>query len=136
MKKRVRAPYIAARLVNGRPLDEPFTEFAKRAGIPNTWTVKNLCNMEDLKCGMLYKICKAFGYQVMIYNPTPPEGLESIYVLGTDKCPISPRENKGYFGLRRDAYTGTIYRVPKKYKRKKKVNIKTFKEVKHNGKEG
>ena len=130
MKKRIRAPYIAARLVNGRPLDEPFAEFAKRAGIPNTWTVKNLCKMEDLKCGMLYKLCKALGYQVMIYNPTPPEGLESIYVIGTDKCPIPPRENKGYFGLRKDAYTGAIYRVPKKYKRKKKVNIKTFKEVK------
>lgn len=86
--------------------------------------------MEDLKCGMLYKLCKALGYQVMIYNPTPPEGLESIYVIGTDKCPIPPRENKGYFGLRKDAYTGAIYRVPKKYKRKKKVNIKTFKEVK------
>lgn len=136
MKKKIRATYIAARLINGRPLDEPFTDFAKRAGIPRALTVKKLCEMEDIKCGLLYKICKAFGYQVMIYNPTPPSGLESIYVLGTDKCPIQPRENKGCFGLRRDSYTGTIYRVPRKYKKKRKVEVKTFREVNHNGKEG
>lgn len=136
MKKCIRATYIAARLVNSRPLDEPFSDFAKKVGIPGTWTVKNLCDMEDLKCGMLYKICKAFGYQIMIYNPKPPEGLESLYVVGTAKSPISPRENKGYFGLRRDAYTGDIYRVPRKYRKKRKAEVKTFREVKSNGEEG
>ena len=136
MKKSIRATYIAERLINSRPLDEPLSEFTRRVGIPSTLTVKNLCDREDTGCGLLYKICKAFGYQIMIYNPTPPEGLESIYVVGTAKSPISPRENKGYFGLRKDAYTGDIYRVPKKYKRKKKVNVKTFREVKSNGTEG
>ena len=129
MKKSIRATYIAARLINGRPIDEPFGEFARRVGISDKLTVKKLCDMDDIKCGLLYQICKAFGYQIMIYNPNPPEGLESMYVVGTAKCPISPRENKGYFGLRRDAYTGTIYRVPRKYKKKKRVKVKTFREV-------
>lgn len=130
MKKCIRATYIAARLINGRPLDEPLSDFIKRSGVPSSWTVKRLCEMDDIRCGLLYKVCKALGYQVMIYNPKPPEGLESIYVLGTSKCPIPPRENKGCFGLRRDSYTGTIYRVPRKYKKKRKVEVKTFREVK------
>lgn len=129
MKKCIRATYIAARLINGRPLDEPLSDFIKRSGVPSSWTVKRLCEMDDIRCGLLYKVCKALGYQVMIYNPKPPEGLESMYVLGTSKCPIPPRENKGYFGLRRDTYTGAIYRVPRKYRKKRKVKVKTFREV-------
>lgn len=132
MKKCIRATYIAARLINNRPADETVESFARRIGVPSSLTVKKLCDMEDIKCGLLYRICKAFGYQIMIYNPNPPEGLEQMYVVGTAKCPIPPRENKGYFGLRKDEYTNTIYRVPRKYKRKKKVAVKTFKEVKHN----
>lgn len=134
MKKCIRATYIAARLINGRPEDETFDAFAKRIGISRTLTVKRLCDMEDIKCGLLYRICKAFGYQIMIYNPNPPEGLEQMYVVGKDKCPIPPREHKGYYGLRKDAYTNTIYRVPRKYKKRKKITPKIFREVNSNAK--
>ena len=117
MKKCIRATYIAARLINSRPDDETFDAFAQRIGISRTLTVKKLCDMDDMKCGLLYRICKAFGYQIMIYNPNPPEGLEQMYVVGKEKSPIAPKD-KGIHKLRKDEYTNTIFRVPRKYKKK------------------
>lgn len=123
MKKGIRATYIAARLINNRPDHESCEALCKRIGLNCTHTVDSMMNRKDISVGILYRLCKAFGYQIMIYNPKPPHGLDSIYVVGTAKSPISDRELKGKCHITRDAYTGEVYRVVRKYKRKKKKNF-------------
>lgn len=130
--KAMRATYIMARLLNNIPNDEPYESFAARNGLPRNLSVKALCEKDDMKCGLLYRIAKAFGYQIIVYNPNPPDGLEKMYVIGERKCPIAPREHKGYYHLKKDEYTNTIYRVPRKYKKKKRVR-RTFIQINKTG---
>lgn len=118
MAKRMRMTYVLARMINSLPDDMPYEVFAVKHGLPRSLSVKKLCNMDDIKCGLAYRIAKAFGYQILVYNPNPPEGLEKMYVIGEHKSPIAPREYLGKNRLRKDEYTNTIYRVPKKYKKK------------------
>lgn len=118
MPKSMRANYIAARLLNGRPDGESYETFAIKHKLPLNMSIKRLCNRRDVPCGLLYRICRALGYQVIVYNPNPPEGMDKMYVLGEAKRPIAPREYKGVHSLRKDSYTNTIYRVPRKYKKK------------------
>lgn len=117
MAKGMRMTYILARMLNNILDNEPYEYFAVRHGLPRSLSVKKLCNMDDIKCGLAYRIAKAFGYQLIVYNPNPPEGLDKMYVVGEAKCPIAPREYLGRNKLRKDEYTNTIYRVPKKYKK-------------------
>ena len=123
MKKGIRATYIAARLINKRPDHESCEAFCKRIGLNCTHTVDSMMNRKDISAGVLYRICKALGYQIIIYNPKPPVGLDSMYVVGTGKAPIAEKELKGKCHITRDAYTGEVYRVVRKYKRKKKRNF-------------
>lgn len=118
--KRMRATYIMARLINSRPEGESFTRFADRIGIPRELTVKKLCEKNDVVTGWLYRVCKAFGYQIIAYNPNPPAGLEKMYVIGEEKRPIVPKEHKGYYHAKKDKYTNEIFRVPRTYKKKQK----------------
>lgn len=120
MKKRIRATYIAARLINSRPDFESYEAFSRRVGLPFTMTVDSLTKRKDITVGLLYRICKVFGYQIIVYNPKPPQGLDSMYVIGTAKSPIAPRELKGSYHVRRDAYTGEIFRTVRQYRKKKK----------------
>ena len=118
MAKKLRMTYILARMLNNLPDEEPYEEFAVKHGLPRALSVKKLCNMEDMKCGLAYRIAKAFGYQLIVYNPNPPKGMDKMYVVGEDKSPIVPREHLGKNRLRKDEYTNTVYRVPRKYKKK------------------
>lgn len=126
--KSMRATYIAARFLNNIPNDEPYESFAVRNGLPRSLTVKKLCEKDDIKCGLLYRIAKAFGYQIIVYNPNPPKDMEKMYIIGEAKCPIAPKEHKGYYHIRRDEYTNTIYRVARKYKKQKRVS-RIFRQV-------
>jgi len=117
----MRATDIAARLINNVPAEESAEAFSRRVGLPYALTTEKLNNRRDIGAGLLYQICKAFGYQIMIYNPKPPKGLKSCYVVGKKHVPCQPREHKGKFRLTRDAYTNTVYRVPRKYKKKKRL---------------
>ena len=121
MAKGMRATYILARMLNSLPDNEPYEVFAPKHGLSRVLSVKRLCNMEDIKCGLAYRIAKAFGYQIIFFNPNPPEGLEKAYVVGEKKSPIAPKEYLGKNRLRKDEYTNTIYRVPNKYKKKPKL---------------
>lgn len=121
MPKRMRMTYILARLINSIPDYEPYEDYAVKHKLPRGLSVKKLCDMDDIKCGLAYRIAKAFGYQVIVYNPEPPKGLEKMYVVGEGKFPIAPREYLGKGRLRRDEYTNDIYRVPNKYKKKPKL---------------
>lgn len=127
MKKGIRATYIAARLINNRPDYESYEAFSRRVGLPYTMTVDNLMKRKDITIGLLYRICKVFGYQIIIYNPKAPKGLDSMYVVGTETSPIAPRELKGSYHVKRDVYTGEIYRSVRKYKRRK--TEKKFKRI-------
>ena len=120
MKKGIRATYIAARMINNRPDYESCEAFCKRIGLPCTHTVESMMNRKDVSTGILYRLCKALGYQIIVYNPKPPVGMNSMYIVGTGKSPIAARELKGKCHITRDVYTGEVYRVVRKYKRKKK----------------
>lgn len=122
MKKGIRATYIAANLINNRPEYESYEAFSRRVGLPFTVTVDSLMKRKDIAAGMLYRICKVFGYQIIVYNPKPPKGLNQMYVIGEGKSKIMPREHKGVFRTVRDSYTGEIFRAARKYKRKKRKN--------------
>ena len=117
----MRATDIMARLIDSRPEGESFESFSHRAGLPYTLTTEKLNNKRDICVGLLYKLCKAFGYQIMIYNPKPPKGLKTCYVVGRKHIPCQPRELKGKYRLKRDAYTNEVYRVPRAYKKKPKL---------------
>ena len=118
MKKGIRANFIVARFLNARPDYESADEFSHRIGLTYSLDMKRLHSRADVTCGLLYRVCKAFGYQIIVYNPKPPKGLDSMYVIGTGKAPITPREDIGKYVIKRDKYTGEIYREKRKYKRK------------------
>lgn len=118
MKRGIRATYIVARLLNARPDYESAETFSHRIGLTYTLDTKRLMEQSDVLASLLYKVGKAFGYRLMLYNPDPPKGLDSIYVIGTEKAPINPREEKGVYSIKRDKYTGEIYREKRKYKKK------------------
>lgn len=128
-KKGVRAPYIVANFINKRPDYETCEEFSHRIGLDYVLDTKRVMKRKDVGVGLLYRVAKAFGYKVIVYNPKPPKGMESMYLVGENKGEILPREFKGIHRLSRDGYTGKLYRVPKKYKKK-------MVRVKHNGEEG
>ncbi len=119
MLKPMRATDIAARLIEARPEWESAEEFTRRVHLPSKVSVDILNRRKDIGVGLLYQICKAFGYQIMIYNPNPPEGLRQCYVIGEKKSPIKPREKKGDVHYTRDAYNNQFFRATRKYKRKK-----------------
>lgn len=119
--KGIRANYIAAILLNSRPDYESWDEFCRKHNLPYSTTVESLKNRMDIKMGLLYRIAKIFGYQIIVYNPNPPKGLEKMYVVGEEKCPIMPREQRRLTHIKKDEYTGEIYRVVRKYKKKKRV---------------
>ena len=123
MAQGTRATYIAANLINNRPEHESCEAFSRRVGLPFTATAENLMKRRDIMVGMLYRICKVFGYQVIVYNPKPPQGLKQMYVIGEGRMKILPREQKGVFRTVRDNYTGEIFRAARKYKRKKRKNF-------------
>lgn len=117
----MRATDILARLMNSKPVEESAEAFSRRVGLPYALTVDKLNKRKDIGAGLLYQICKAFGYQIMIYNPRPPKGLKTCYVVGKKHIPCLPQEYKGKYKLKRDAYTNEVYRVPRKYKKKPKL---------------
>lgn len=116
----IRATYIAARLIEARPEYESTEELARRAGFPCNLSVRILERRKDIYVGLLYQVCKTFGYQIIVYNPKPPKGLEKMYIVGEDKAPVTPREKKNKVHYTRDAYNNQFFRSVRKYKRKKK----------------
>lgn len=119
MAKPMRATYIIANLLNGRPENESLEAFSTRIGLTYTLDVDRLNRRKDIVTGIFYRVCKALGYQIIVYNPNPPKGLEKMYVVGERKATVLPREYTGIHKIRRDSYTGAIYRVPRTYKKKK-----------------
>lgn len=117
-KKGIRATYLIATFINGRPEYETCEEFSHRIGLSYTLETRRVMERKDVGVGLLYRVAKAFGYQIMVYNPKPPKGFEPIYVIGEGKAKILPREFKGKYHVTRDNYTGEIFRTPKKYKRR------------------
>ena len=122
MTKSMRAKDIVSRFINARPDYESCEAFCRRIGLPTTLTVEKLREKRDITTGLLYQICKAFGYQIMIFNPNPPEGLEKCYIIDKKYAPVKPREGKKTkMHITRDSYTNEIFRVTRKYKRNKKT---------------
>lgn len=120
MNKCMRAKDILARFIDSRPEYESAEAFSRRIGLPKTFTVESLMKKRDINTGLLYQICRAFGYQIMIYNPNPPEGLEKCYILDSKHCPLVPRERRNKLHVTRDPYTNELFRAVRKYKRKEK----------------
>ena len=121
MAKSMRAKDIVARFLNARPDDESIDAFCRRLGLPRTITVDKLRNRRDIPTGLLYQVCRAFGYQIMIYNPNPPEGLEKCYIVDKKFSPVKPREEKrSKVRVTYDTYDNGVYRAVRKYKRKRK----------------
>ena len=119
--KPIRAKDILTRLIDSRPDGESNEDFCRRIGMDKTVTVESLNNRRDVTSGLMYQIAKAFGYQILFYNPNPPEGLDKIYTVGEKKAPIKPRERKNKVKAIRDSYTGEKFRVVTKRKRKSKT---------------
>lgn len=119
MKKCIRATDIVARLIESRPDYESYEELARRAGLISTLTPVSLKRRNDIGVGLLYKVAKAFGYQVIVFNPNPPKGLEKAYVVGEERAPIEPKVRPGTVHVSRDPYNNQLFRTTRKYKRKK-----------------
>lgn len=119
--KPIRAKDILTRLIDSRPDGESNEDFCRRIGMDKTVTVESLNNRRDVTSGLMYQIAKAFGYQILFYNPNPPDGLDKIYTVGEKKAPIKPRERKNKVKVIRDSYTGEKFRVVTKRKRKSKT---------------
>lgn len=118
--KPMRAKDILTRLIDSRPDGESYGELSHRIGLSKTVTVESLNNRRDVTSGLMFRIAKAFGYQILFYNPNPPDGLEKIYTVSERKAPIKPRERKDTVKVIRDSYTGEKFRYVRKYKKKKK----------------
>ena len=125
MYKTMRATNILARFINKRPEYESCEAFSRRVGLPNTITVDLLNKRSDVYVGLAFQIAKAMGYQIMFYNPNPPDGLEKCYIVGEKDDKVKPRELKRGYTVHRDSYNNDIYRSVRKYRKKKK----TFKRV-------
>lgn len=122
MAKSMRAKDIVSRFINARPDYESCEAFCRRIGLPTTLTIEKLRVRRDITTGLLYQLCKAFGYQIMIFNPDPPEGLEKCYIIDKKYCPVRPREERqSRLHVTRDSYTNEIFRATRKYKRHKKT---------------
>lgn len=118
--KPIRAKDILTRMIEARPDGESYAEFSTRIGLPRAITTEGLNNRRDVTSGLMYRIAKAFGYQILFYNPNPPDGLEKIYTVGEKKSPIKPRDKSDEVKVIRDSYTGEKFRYVRKYKKKKK----------------
>lgn len=119
MTKIMRAIDIVARFINARGEDETYTQYSRRIGLPFTMTIRKLYALKDIDTGLLYQIAKAHGYQIMLYNPKAPDGLEKIYVVGDKECKLKPREKKKKYHISRDTYNNSLFRLKRKYERKK-----------------
>lgn len=120
MKKAIRATDIVARLIEARPDYESYEELARRAGLISSLTPNKLNRRNDIGVGLLYRVCKAFGYQVIIFNPNPPKGLEKAYVVGEERSPVEPKVRPGNIHVSHDPYNNQLFRSTRRYKRKKK----------------
>ena len=118
--KPIRAKDILTRMIEARPEGESYVEFSTRIGLPKVVTTESLNKRRDVTSGLMYRIAKAFGYQILFYNPNPPQGLEKIYAVGVKKSPVKARDNRNTVKTFRDSYTGEKFRVTKRYKRKRK----------------
>ena len=116
---KMRAKFVAARLIEARPEHESTEELARRAGFPFIVSISSLAKRKDIYVGLLYQICKVFGYQIIVYNPKPPQGLEKMYVIGEEEAPVIPREKKNKIHYTRDAYNNKLFRSKRKYKKQK-----------------
>ena len=118
--KPMRAKDILTRLIDSRPDGESYGELSQRIGLNKTVSVESLNNRRDVTSGLMFRIAKAFGYQILFYNPNPPNGLEKIYTVSERKAPIKPRERTSTVKVVRDSYTGEKFRYVRKYKKKKR----------------
>lgn len=118
--KPMRAKDILTRLIDSRPDGESYGELSQRIGLSKTVSVESLNNRRDVTSGLMFRIAKAFGYQILFYNPNPPDGLEKIYTVSERKAPIKPRERTSAVKVVRDSYTGEKFRYVRKYKKKKR----------------
>lgn len=111
---------ILTRLIDARPEFETYEGFSRRIGLHTCLTIVMLNKRNDIAVSTAYLIAKAFGYQIMFYNPNPPEGLEKCYVVGTERNMIVPREKRKRYVYHKDPFTKEIYREKRKYKFKRK----------------
>lgn len=119
MKKCIRATDIVARFLEARPDYESYSEFSRRAGLVTALTPAVLKRRSDIGVGLLYRVAKAFGYQVIIFNPNPPKGMEKAYVVGEEHSPIEPKKKTDDVRVKRDPYNNQLFKATRKYKRKK-----------------
>ena len=64
----IRAKDILTRLIDSRPDNESYEEFARRVNLPRTITVEGLNKRRDVTSALMYRIAKAFGYQLLFYK--------------------------------------------------------------------
>ncbi len=120
MIRSMQAKDIIARMLDKRPEEESCEHFCRRIGLETTYTVTELSKRKDIYTGIAYRIAKAFGYQLMFFNPNPPEGMAKCYVVDNKRSPIKPREEKRKDRVSVDTYGNGIFKYARKYKRKKK----------------
>lgn len=119
MIKSMQVKDIVARMLDKRPEEESCEHFCRRIGLETTYTVRELGKRKDIYTGIAYRIAKALGYQMMFYNPNPPEGMAKCYVVDNKRCPIQPREEKRQNRYSVDTYGNGVFKYSRKYKKKK-----------------
>ena len=116
MIKHMRAKDFVARLLNKRPDYESYTAYSRRLGLPFTLSFTKLLKMKDIETGLLYQIANENGYQVMLYNPKPPEGMANCYIIDKTYAPVKERAEKKV-RIYRDPYTNQLYRKKRRYRK-------------------
>lgn len=116
MIKHMRAKDFIARLLNKRPDYESYTAYSRRLGLPFILSFNRLLKMNDVETGLLYQVSKERGYQIMAYNPNPPEGMASCYIIDTTYAPIKERKEKKV-RVYRDPYTNQLFRRKRRYRK-------------------
>ena len=115
----MRAGDVIQRLLSNRdPEKDSYMKIAAALGYRSVSGVTNLLTRDDVCVSTLYKICKYFGYVIVVMNPKDATG-KSDMVISMKHHPLPlvndkgervkgrPRKRKIRYSTKKDKYRGT-----------------------------
>lgn len=91
----MRAGDVVQRLFSKRdPEKDTYVKMANRLGYKSTGSITDLLAKDDMYVSTLYKICKYFGYVIVIMNPKDNSG-KSDMVISMKRQPMPLCDSEG-----------------------------------------
>lgn len=91
----MRAGDVVQRLFARRdPNKDTYLRIADAMGYRSTGTVTDLLRRDDMQVSTLYKLCKYFGYVILIMKPDDPSG-KSDMVISMKPAPLPLMDETG-----------------------------------------